>query len=204
MRKEFCPAAGPAIRTGGTVEQCAERIRESIGGTEFPLITMDGPCASGKTTAARKLAEALRGFVIHTDDFVIPHAQKTAERLAIPGGNCDAERLLREVILPWKSGRPVRYRRYDCRAKRLRDWETAEAGKVLILEGSYCNLPVIREHADVRIFVDTPPEIREERLKARESPESYQRFQDMWIPLENAYFSAYGLPDPGCLRLKGC
>ena len=59
------------------------------------FITLDGPCASGKTTLARALAQELNAFVVHTDDFVVPHAQKTPERLAIPGGNCDAERLLR-------------------------------------------------------------------------------------------------------------
>ena len=33
------------------------------------------------------LAEALGAAVVHTDDFVVPHAMKTKERLAIPGGN---------------------------------------------------------------------------------------------------------------------
>ena len=76
------------------------------------LITIDGPCASGKTTLARELADALHAAVVHTDDFVIPHEQKTKERLAVPGGNCDDERLLNEVVEPWKSGRSGRFRRY--------------------------------------------------------------------------------------------
>ena len=66
------------------------------------LITIDGPCACGKTTLAQKVSEILHAGVIHTDDYVIPHAQKTAERLAVPGGNCDADRLVKEVLLPWK------------------------------------------------------------------------------------------------------
>ena len=69
----------------------------------------------------------------------------------------------------------------------------------LILEGSYCNLPALRAYADLRLFVVTPEEIRNERLQKRESPESLLRFREKWIPLENAYFQAYGLPDEGCV-----
>lgn len=36
------------------------------------LITIDGPCASGKTTLAREIAEKLLAAVIHTDDYACP------------------------------------------------------------------------------------------------------------------------------------
>ena len=50
------------------------------------LVTIDGPCASGKTTLARELAEKTGASVVHTDDFVIPHAQKTPEGWQSPAG----------------------------------------------------------------------------------------------------------------------
>ena len=163
------------------------------------LVTIDGPCASGKTTLAQMLADAMGCDVIHTDDFVIPHRQKTPERLAVPGGNCDCERLIREVVRPWKSGNEVRYQKYDCHEDRLTPPETIQSDQLLILEGCYCNLPAIREYADVRLFLKTPEEERYERLSRRETPESLARFQSLWIPLENAYFKRYGLPDSGCI-----
>ena len=169
---------------------------------ERSLITIDGPCASGKTTLAAQLAERLSAAVVHMDDYVIPHAQKTEERLAVPGGNCDDERLFHEVIRPWKEGMLVRMRQYDCRLDRLLPEEVLPESNVLILEGSYCNLPLIRQAADIRFFLDAPWAIREKRLLGRESPESMKRFYDRWIPLENAYFSAYELPDPGCIVIK--
>ncbi len=183
-----------------------QQIVKMIGGNKADrlLVTMDGPCASGKTTLARKLSEAVGAPVIHTDDFVVPHALKTAERLAVPGGNCDAERLVREVLAPFQRGEPVRYRRYDCRADRLLPEEELPKGtRILILEGSYCNLPILREFAGLRLFVDTPEEIRMERLRKRETPESLRRFREKWIPLENAYFQAYHLPDGGCMIVSG-
>ena len=172
---------------------------ERLKSVDHPLITVDGPCASGKSTLAGKMAVLLGASVIHTDDFVIPHAQKTPERLSVPGGNCDVDRLVREVVEPWKRGMPVLYRRYDCRSDCLLETERLPDCDVLILEGSYCNLPAIRRYADIRIFLNTPWEIREKRLAERESEESLRRFYDRWIPLENAYFDAYGLPDDSCI-----
>ncbi len=167
-----------------------------------PLVTVDGPCASGKTTFASCLAGILDAAVVHTDDYVVPHSMKTNERLALPGGNCDAERLMREVVTPWRGGLPVLVSRYDCHADRLLPPEALPDCGVLVLEGSYCNLPAIREAADVRFFLDTAPEIRESRLRDRESPESLQMFYERWIPLEDTYFSAFGLPDDGCIVLQ--
>ena len=178
------------------LERIAERQSDRI------LVTIDGPCATGKTTLAEKLADVLGAAVVHTDDYVIPHARKTKERLSVPGGNCDSSRLVREVAAPWKQGRAVRFRVYDFRNDRLLPEKALPDCRILILEGSYCSLPAIRQYADVRIFVTAPWEIRLERLKKRESPQSLQMFHDRWIPLEDSYFEAFGLPDPECIVLN--
>ena len=180
-------------------------IREIAGklaGTNRLLVTIDGPCASGKTTLAHSLAQVFGAAVVHTDDFVVPHAQKTAARLAVPGGNCDAERLVKETVEPWMRGGPAVCRKYDCGRDCLLPGETLPESNMLLLEGSYCNLPVIRVYAGFRLFMDTPEEIRMRRLRERESPESLRQFMQKWIPLENAYFKAYGLPDPCCRIIK--
>lgn len=177
-------------------------IARAQAGTDRLLVTLDGPCASGKTTLARSLAQMLRAPVVHTDEFVIPHARKSPERLAIPGGNCDAERLAAEVLSPWKRGEPVRFRRYDCRADAMLLAESMPPARALILEGSYCNVPALRAFADVRLFLDVPWPVREARLRARETSGYLQSFYDRWIPLENAYFTAYGLPDAGCAVIR--
>ena len=184
-------------------QQILRELLQRIRTQDHPLITIDGPCASGKTTLAKQLAEALPAAVVHTDDYVIPHALKTAERLAVPGGNCDAERLVREVVMPWKCRLPVRMRRYDCKTDRLLPEEWLPEKDVLILEGSYCNLPAIRQESDLRIFLEISREEQQARLRQRETPESLRRFDERWIPLENAYFTAYRLPDEGCIVING-
>lgn len=184
-------------------QEILKGIIEKIRMHKHPLVTIDGPCASGKTTLAAQLAEKLPAVVVHTDDYVIPHAQKTVERLAIPGGNCDADRIVQEILIPWKKGKPVRMHRYDCIRDCLLPEEVLPDSNILILEGSYCNLPEIRQEADVRIFLDIPRDIQKARLQKRESPESLKRFYNRWIPLEEAYFAAYGLPDAKCILIDG-
>ena len=166
------------------------------------LVTLDGPCASGKTTLAEEMGRILGAPVLHSDDFVVPHARKTPERLAVPGGNCHWERLTEETLIPWKQGKPARVRRYNCRGDYFEEPEPLPETTFLILEGSYVNLPAIRSLADVRCYLDTPEEIRMERLRKRESPASLEMFKSRWIPLEQAYYAAYGLPDEGCVILS--
>ena len=178
-------------------------IAEKIRMHKHPLVTIDGPCASGKTTLAGQLAEMLPAAVVHTDDYVVPHALKTPDRLAVPGGTCDVERLAAEVIMPWKQHMPVRMRRYDCKADLLLPEESLPGRDILILEGSYSNLPAIRREADLRNFLDISREEQRARLQRRETPESLKRFFDRWIPLEEAYFTEYRLPDDGCIVISG-
>ena len=165
------------------------------------LITLDGPCASGKTSLAAQLARILDADIVHTDDFVVPHAQKTPERLAVPGGNCDWERLVREVLAPWKAGQGTEIRVYDCHRDCFRATGSLLPGRTLILEGSYANLPAIRRLADTCLFLNVPFAERWRRLEARESPDALKGFRERWIPLENAYFQAYNLPDAVCTVL---
>ena len=200
-KKLFQPAYRVVSAEWACCENAIGEIIRKQTERERLLVTLDGPCASGKTTLAKKLASAFHAAVAHTDDYVVPHSQKTKERLAIPGGNCDADRLMREIVLPWKKGETAFCQKYDCATDRLLPAEALPMEDMLILEGCYCNLPDIRKHADVRLFLDAPWHTREERLLQRESETSMRQFYTRWIPLENAYFEAYHLPDEGCTRI---
>lgn len=170
-------------------------------GSSHLLITIDGPCGSGKSTLAQQLFAALGAPVVHMDDFVIPHAQKTPERLSEPGGNADVGRLLSEVLQPWLARQPFAYRPYLCHEDAFGAPVSVPSCPLLILEGSYCGLPKIAEHAGLRLFLRVSPEVQQRRLLQRVGPERLVAFNERWIPLENAYFSAFGLPDAGCIVL---
>ena len=54
----------------------------------------------------------------------------------------------------------------------------------------------------MRLFLDVSRETQEARLRERESPESLKQFFELWIPLEETYFAAFGLPDRDCAVIK--
>ena len=169
---------------------------EALQGQERLLIAIDGPCGSGKTTLAALLCRMQAWPCVHMDDFNMPHARKTPERMAQPGGNSDRERLLNEVLLPWREGRSVAYSPYDCAADGPGEAIALPASPVLVLEGSYAHHPDLARLTDVSVFVRVEREEQLRRIAAR-SPEKLQQFIDRWIPLEDRYFRAFHLPAPG-------
>lgn len=154
------------------------------------VLAIDGRCASGKTTLAAKLTADWNASLFHMDDFYLRPHQRTAERLAEPGGNVDRERFLAEVLLPLTEGRRVSYRRFDCQTFTFEPARIIDPYPIAIVEGSYSCHPELRDRYDMRIFLDIDPETQLERILRRNGPETLERFKSLWIPLEEAYFTA--------------
>ena len=155
------------------------------------IIAIDGRCASGKTTFGKVLSEKTGIPCIPLDDFFLRVEQRTPKRFAEPGGNVDRERILEEVLIPFRKGEFSGYRPFSCKTFTLQDKREMPRTNALILEGSYAFHPELYPYYDLRIFLDIDPEIQKKRLQNRETPESYQRFLDRWIPLEEKYFETF-------------
>ena len=151
-------------------------------------VAIDGPCASGKSTLGESLAKVYRCPLVHMDDFFLRPDQRTAERLAQPGGNVDYERFDREVLSPLCRGETVRYRPWQCRAADFGPEITLEPSPLTVVEGSYALRPDLRDRYHLRIWVDAPWEVRLSRLAQRGGPGCLNRFQTQWIPMEDRYF----------------
>ena len=154
------------------------------------IIAIDGRCAAGKTTLAEKIQSSMECNVIHMDDFYLPFSERTEEKMAQPGGNMDFERLLFEVLIPLRSGANAMYRPYDCHHDTFLPSEKLNATVPTIIEGSYSCHPKLQKSYDLRVFMDISPECQKSRLKER-GPSSFERFQTIWIPREEHYFTAY-------------
>ena len=171
-----------------------ERINRMLRDGKPHIIAIDGRCASGKTTLAAALQRDYGCDVIAMDHFFLRPEQRTAERLRIPGENVDHERFLQEVLLPLKQGKPISYRPFDCSRMELSNLVETGTHQLTIVEGSYSCHPNLWAYYDLRLFLTVNPEEQLRRLIARNG--SYaQVFREKWIPLEEAYFSAWDLPN---------
>lgn len=158
---------------------------------ERVVAAIDGRCGSGKTTLAARLQKQLRCAVFHMDDFFLRPEQRTEDRFAVPGENVDHERFLDEVLLPLQSAQAVTYRPFLCAQQQLGAPVTTAPSPLTIVEGAYACHPDLWAHYDLRVFLTIDPETQMQRIEARNGPEKARQFRDRWIPLEEAYFSAF-------------
>ncbi len=154
------------------------------------VIAVDGRCAAGKTTLASLLEKKLGARTVHMDDFFLPEALRTPERLDTPGGNVHYERFLSEVA-PFLREGAFSYMAFDCRSGGFAE-KRLPAAPYTVVEGSYCLHPSLIHLYDLKIFLDLPPALQRERILSREGARA-QTFFDKWIPLEEKYFDAYGV-----------
>ena len=169
------------------------------------IIAIDGRCASGKTTLAKELQQNTGWGVVHMDDFFLRPEQRTAPRLAEPGGNVDWERFLEEALSPLCKGGQAVYRPYNCRSQSFSQPVRVEAGPAVIVEGSYSCHPALRNFYNLRVFLHVDPQTQIRRIEARNGPEGLPAFRDRWIPLEERYFAAFSVMERCglCFELDG-
>ena len=153
------------------------------------LVAIDGRCAAGKTTLAARLQAEWRCPVFHMDDFFLRPQQRTPERLAQAGENVDHERFKAEILEPWIAGRPFSYRPYSCAEQKLSPAIEVRPGPLALVEGSYSCHRELRAYYALRIFLNIDPALQEQRLRQRNGAAGWERFRDLWIPLEERYFA---------------
>ena len=162
-------------------------------GSKPLFVAIDGMSASGKSTLGALLADVYGDTctLLHMDDYFLPPEKKTAERLSIPGGNVDWERFSKELLQPLLEGQIGSLRRYDCKTGQMCAPQAVSPSRLIVVEGSYSLHPRLRDSYDIAVFCSISPEMQMKRIVKRNGSELAKRFQTEWIPLENAYFSAY-------------
>ena len=162
-------------------------------------VAIDGPCTSGKSTLADRIAKDFAGesSVFRIDDFFLRDEQATPERLATAGGNIDHERFAAQVLDKLSAKEPFSYRPFDWQT---RDFAAAKEGipaRLNIVEGVYCLHESLRDYYDIKIFVKTPVNERLSRIAKRNGEGMVEIFKEKWIPLEELYFSGMN-PESAC------
>ena len=172
-----------------------QRINALLSSRERVLLAIEGGSASGKTTLGEALAREYPAALVHMDDFFLPPALRTPERLDTPGGNVHWERFRAQVLEPLARGETAEYGVFDCGDMAVTRTARAEPAPVILVEGSYSLHPRLRAFYDLKVFLTLDPAEQLERIRRRSGEELLEKFRTRWIPLEERYFSACGVAD---------
>ncbi|WP_125255799.1 uridine kinase family protein [Brevundimonas fluminis] len=154
------------------------------------IVGIDGRSGVGKSTLARAIAAQTAATVIGGDDFfaggttLVDAPPEHLADLCI-----DRQKLLR-VLEDLRSGRTAAWRAFDWEAfdGRLEVALTQAApADVIIVEGVYSCHPDLRPVLDLRVLAKVAPDVREDRLKAREG--EIGPWDRQWHAAEDWYFA---------------
>lgn len=173
------------------LQQIVNRMRAYSVGVH--TIAIDGRSASGKTSLAKLLAEEIGAEVIHMDDFFLPKELRTEERLSTPGGNVHYERFKEQVLPFLENGEPFTYQKFDCSVMEMGEECQIGVSKWRIVEGAYSCHPILQDYMDLRVFLDVSSKEQMARILERDGNVKAKAFEQRWIPMEEAYFVAYGI-----------
>ncbi len=166
------------------------KIRGLLCQKEFVVIAIDGRCASGKTTLADAIKQEFSCNVLHMDDFYLPLEQRDADWQETPGKNINFQSV-KEILNHISLKEDYRFRPYQCASASYGEPIHYQKNRLTVLEGTYSCHPQLQEYFDYRIFATISPEEQAKRIIERNGREGYLRFQSLWIPLEESYFSKY-------------
>ena len=184
------------------ISSSVEKIKDLVVDKKAPfVISIDGPCAGGKSTLANKLKEELGVNVVHMDDFYLPFDKRDKNWMNMVAGHMDFDQVINTILQPYKEEGEVCYIPYDCHSDKFMQQVDIDINEILILEGSYSSHPKLSGYVDMKIFIDIDEAEQLRRLKVR-NPKTYDKFLSMWVPFENNYFKELDIKNKSDLVLS--
>jgi uridine kinase len=181
---------GMSMTDAGVYDGLFKEIERLAGERGRIIAAIDGNSAAGKSSLASLLSGRFSCGVIHMDDFFLRPEQRTAERLAEPGGNIDYERFEGEVLSRLREGVEFEYRPFCCGTRTLLEPVRFAPGDITVIEGVYSLHPLFSGAYDIKVFLSIDAEEQLRRLEER-SPGLLERFKDEWLPVERVYFDTF-------------
>ena len=154
-------------------EQILVAIERWMADSPRPLVVaIDGPGAAGKTTIAADVAWIFEAMVVHTDDYLHEAEDNGDPR---PMAHYYSWPALREEALEpaigWLREQPA----------------SSSVAQLILVEGVSSAAPALADLVSRAVFVETPVQLRLERLHARISDEEWD---EEWLYAERLYFAS--------------
>jgi uridine kinase len=146
-------------------------------GVRTKIVAIDGGGGAGKSLLASRLAAALGDApIVRTDDFASWDDQEHWW-----------PRVVDQVLQPLACGETARCQRYDWEQRRLAGWvELGARPPIVLLEGVTATRKEFDASLAVRVWVDTPRDLRLQRGLARDG--THMRSQWLvWMAGEDRY-----------------
>lgn len=150
-----------------------------------PLFLIEGPSGSGKTTLASTLQVHLSAHlaaniaILHLDDLYPGW-----------GGLAQGSALAAELIQQRAAGQALRWQRFDWVAGQPGPWQELAPDYPLIVEGCGALNATTAQHAEVRIWLDAPAAVRQQRAFSR-GGEEYEKHWSEWDEQYAEYVTAH-------------
>jgi len=192
-RSAYAPAYRVVDKKFCDVLPLFARVDELLSAQEHVLVAIDGDCAAGKTTLAGLLKQVYDCNIVHLDHFFLRPEQRTEERLAEVGGNIDYERFREEFLEKLKMGGAFSYRPFNCMTQDFDAPIPMSAKKLTVIEGSYSHHPALVGYYDLKVFLSVPEDVQLERILKRNGAVMFEKFKDVWIPMEKRYAEVFGI-----------
>jgi len=174
------------------------------------MVALDGRSGAGKSTLAAAIVEAVKGAVVHVDDFYRDMPDTDRLKLSPTQGverYFDWERLRDEALVPLVCGQPARFRCFDWFAgSGLTGPTLVGPHDIVIVEGVYAARPEFDDLLDLRVLVEAAEGVREQRRQQRlrsVSRDDPQGWDARWDAAERVYFDTIRPPDTFDLIVSG-
>lgn len=168
-----------------------EKLHKAKNGKDFLFVGVSGLGNSGKTTLCKKINESIPDSItIHIDDFYKPSENRTDNHSSkeIISTCFDWERAQREIFEKIQEKKDIDYNVYNWDTDAIENSRNISLKGIIILEGLYIFQERFVDKYDLKIWVETPKEIREQRVQTRKMPEHFKKLWfDVWIPQDEYY-----------------
>ena len=110
------------------------------------VISIDGPCGGGKSTLAAEIEKELGFNILHMDDFYLPFDKRDKNWMNIIAGHMDFDRIIENVLKPYKENKKTNYVSYDCHSDKYLQEIPIDLNRLLVIEGSYTSHPILDKY----------------------------------------------------------